>query len=883
MKATFTRFALLIFVCSIWLTACKSAPKGDGAGEAEASTSSDLNWADAKLRAERLSQIHYNLAIELDDKKDHFNGRSVIVFDLKHIRAPLRVDFSEDGTVEKITINGQDFPASLKRQYWITLPAHALKVGTNQVEVQYTHKYSRRGRGLHRFQDPMTKDVFLYTQFEVADAQRFMPCFDQPDLRATLNLRVLAPRRWQVISTTSEVSKKPLSGRPLVEWTFAKTQPIATYLFSLHAGPYRVWKDQFENIPLRLFARPSLAGYVRSNEWFRVTKQGLNFFNSYFGYPYPFGKYDQLLVPEFNSGAMENVGAVTFSERYIPRSVATRRQKRGRAETILHEMAHMWFGDLVTMKWWNDLWLNESFASYMATLAVYEATEFKEIWQDFFVSDKRWAYWSDGLSTTHPIEAEISSVKSAMANFDGITYGKGAATLKQLQAYVGARGFQQGMRTYVKEHAYKNTELKDFIAALQLYSEKDLSHWSERWLRQSGTDRLSAKWECTGDRLKRVQLIVTPSKDARFRPQTVTVGLYGPVQAKMQSIANLVANLEGTTTNIDGDWPCPGMVYPNAKDEGYARVSLDLKTLNWAKANLADLDDLLVRTMLWSDIWQMVRETEMSLSDYVAVTQKQMPLEADATILEMVVDNLDMVFEYWPLHAQAEKNRFAEDLERQFLNRIRSARTGSDTQKFWLDSLIDLASTRVGLDALAAWAASGRVNKSLSVDLDRHWKIVRRLARYQHPQLNTQLANVKKLDRSDRGVRESMAVEAIQPVLSIKRKWVDILKQPQPTISLAEARSVLGSLFPFEQFQLAQGFRDEFFQYLDENKNSDNVELIVSVAAGLSPLHCDEDSFKKVRSYVEEKTPMAPSLLKNIKMQLDEDERCQKIRAMSAL
>ncbi|HMN69866.1 MAG TPA: M1 family aminopeptidase, partial [Bdellovibrionales bacterium] len=519
---------LLPLILSLWLfTGCQS-PNLDHArapADQAAAGTSDLSWAEAKARGSRVTRPRYILNVKLNETEKTFSGASEIRFNLNDPSKPLRVDFFE-GQVAKMQLNGKPLAPEAKKPYWIELPPERLVNGENSLTVEYTQEYSTQGQGLHRAVDPETKQVFLYSQFETFDANRFMPCFDQPDMRAALTMTVEAPEKWEVVTATRETKITRDARAKTRTWSFPQTPEISTYLFSLHAGPYKVWTDKFEDIPLRLFARPSQAKYLRAKEFFTYTKKGLKFFNAYFDFKYPFKKYDQLVVPEFNAGAMENVAAVTFSERFLWRSEPTRQQLQGLSSVILHEMAHMWFGDIVTMKWWNDLWLNESFATYMAALANTESNDFPEEWQDFFASDKAWAYWEDALVTTHPIEAPVNTVKEAFATFDGITYGKGAAVLKQLNAYVTPQAFRAGIRKYIQRYAYKNADLNDFIAALQGETKRDLSLWAERWLRQSGTDKIAARWSCAGDRLTAVELIVTPTPGAKFRPQTVNVGLF---------------------------------------------------------------------------------------------------------------------------------------------------------------------------------------------------------------------------------------------------------------------------------------------------------------------------------------------------------------------
>jgi aminopeptidase N len=371
-------------------------------------------------------------------------------------------------------MNGNPAPVE-KNSTYLLLPAAFLIRGPNLIKISFRTKMVTNGMGLHRFVDPADGAIYIHTQFEAFAAHKFMPCFDQPDLKSSLQLQVSAPKSWTLISTTREIRIEPRGDFRL--WTFPETPAISTYLFSLHGGPFTVWQDSFQGIPLRLFARPSLAKYVHPGLWFRLTKQGLGFYNKFFSYRYPFQKYDQILAPEFSAGAMENVGAVTFSERFIHRGKLTRENEMSLADVLLHEMAHMWFGDLVTMRWWNDLWLNESFATYMSALTTSEATKYSEAWRDFFEM-KGWAYYQDQLSTTHPIEGHVADTNDAFSSFDGITYAKGASVLKQMSRWLGAETFQKGVQFYMKTFAFKNTSLPDFIESLQKFSERDFRTWS---------------------------------------------------------------------------------------------------------------------------------------------------------------------------------------------------------------------------------------------------------------------------------------------------------------------------------------------------------------------------------------------------------------------
>ncbi|XQW83992.1 M1 family metallopeptidase [Thalassotalea piscium] len=437
----------------------------------------------AQMRSKQVSDISYNLQVKIGNKSEVFSGTTDINFTLADDNQnDLTIDF-DSGNVESVLVNGK--PASFNYEQWfITIPKDELNTGKNTIKISYQRPYATDGSGLHRFVDPENGEVYLYTDFEPYDANKLFPHFDQPDLKATYTMQVTAPKHWQIISSTRETSIKEMGENKL--WSFPTSAKFSSYVFSLHAGNYAVWEDSFEDIPLRVFARQSLAKYINTEEWFTPTKQSFGFYNKYFDVKYPFGKYDQVVAPDFNAGAMENVAAVTFSETYISRGEKSTQAKMSLANVIAHEMAHMWFGDLVTMRWWNGLWLNESFATYMANLAVEKASDFENLWDVFYSGTKQWAYSSDDSVNTHAIELPVPSTGDAMSNFDGITYGKGASVLKQLPYYLGEENFRLGVSNYLKKFSYKNTDLDDFIGELGKAAGKDMSEWTQDWLYNAG-------------------------------------------------------------------------------------------------------------------------------------------------------------------------------------------------------------------------------------------------------------------------------------------------------------------------------------------------------------------------------------------------------------
>lgn len=858
-------------------------------------TSSDLTLAAAEERSQRLSQVSYELEVDLLSATSHeldaqYSAKQIIAFELSRVDRDLRIDFFE-GSVNSITANSQAVANTAKQTYFITIPATVLKLGQNRIEISYAQKFSRTGQGLHRFRDPVDGNVYLYTQFETYEANRFMPCFDQPDLRSTLTMKVLAPADWTVVTATKEKSRGPGSKPNSHLWSFPTTATLPTYLFSLHAGPYASFSDNSTSVPLRLFVRQSMKTLVRPKDWFTFSKQGIRFYETFFAQKYPFGKLDQLVVPEFNAGGMENAGAITYGEWTLPRSEPTRRMRRNLAGLVLHEIAHMWFGDLVTMAWWNDLWLNESFATYMSSLAMAEATEFKEGWQAFAAGVKSGAYAQDAMSTTHPIEAKIESVKQAESNFDGITYNKGASVIKQLAFYVTHDSFRRGLRDYFKKHRFGNTKLTDFVAAIQGHTKKNLGLWADRWLRQSGTDRISTEWMCDGDRLHSIQVNLETLSGRQFRPQSIEIGLYklSHGRAALSDKVRVDYERDGAV-EATGNWKCPDFIYANQNDHGYINTVLDKRSVEFITRHISKISDATTRAMVWNDLWRMVRETELPLKSYVAVLRSGLSTEKDELILQQVVSTLagrgvSSVRNYWPTDEKShiELITFVAEMEKEFLSRIARSRSGSDEEKFWYDSLTKIAQTRPTLDHLVKLYENGKISTAFPLDLDRKWEIAALLSRYQHPQADAILKTMQTADTTDRGIRAALSVQAVGPDFERKKSWIKEFQTLESKRPLQEVQAVMYALFPPEQARLRLRFDSTFYEFFAKYRNTEDQYRAGTFMSGLLPLACEKEPAQRLKKALSRYEDANPALKKNLLMSLDEDERCQRVRAHSGI
>jgi aminopeptidase N len=511
----------------------------------------NLTRVEAQERASHISVESYAVDLDVTQGPTTFRSRTTVSFTAR-AGSETFID-AITHTVHRITLNGVDVPVAAADGIRISLTNLA---ATNVLEVDADFSYTNTGEGLHRFVDPVDDEVYLYTQFEVPDSRRVFAVFEQPDLKATFQFTVTAPAAWHVVSNMSTPTPTP-GEKGAATWAFAPTPRISSYITALVAGPYVVERSELTSssgrvIPLGVFCRASLAEYLDADYIFEKTRQGFEFYEDKFDVPYPFEKYDQLFVPEFNAGAMENAGCITFTEAYVFRSKVTNAMRERRVVTILHELAHMWFGDLVTMRWWNDLWLNESFAEYASTLATAEATEWKEAWTTFAAMEKSWAYRQDQLPSTHPIVAEIRDLDDVQVNFDGITYAKGGSVLKQLGAWVGQDQFLAGVSNYFKKHAWGNTELSDLMVELEATSGRDLSEWTKLWLETAGVNTLRTHVTCATDGTIESFAIeqTAPAEWPTIRPHRMAIGFYDLEGGSVKRTHRIELDVDGIRTEV---------------------------------------------------------------------------------------------------------------------------------------------------------------------------------------------------------------------------------------------------------------------------------------------------------------------------------------------
>jgi len=797
----------------------------------------------ATQRKSRIGGIHYELFFDIASSDDFFSGRSLMSFGLSDAGSPLTIDFS-GADIDRMVVNGREVGADYNG-FFITLPAEALITGDNVVEVEYRHGYDKDGTGLHRFTDPEDGRTYMYTYLWPYYANRLFPSFDQPNLKATFDLEVKAPSDWTVISTAN--GKVSASDGQVSTWTFATTPKMSTYIFSLHAGPYEVWGDMAGDIPIRLFARQSLAEYVAAEEWLDVTRKGLEFYGRYFGIPYPFGKYDQLIVPDFNIGAMENIAAVTFNENYyVQRKPSDRFEREDRASTILHEMAHMWFGDLVTKDWWNGLWLNESFATLMANISLVETTEFTDAWHRFFTDNKRAAYRKDSRVTTHPIEVPVDSTADFFSVFDAITYQKGSSVLKQLAHYVGYENFRTGVSDYLKQHAYGNTTLQDFIDAQSAASGRDLDDWSRQWLYQAGFNELAAHFTCTDGRITELAITQTaPAEHPQLRQHRVDVALYMLDGDKLSMGPVFDVEVSGAETTVDAaaGAGCPAFVFPNHDDWGYARVVLDQAAIDAVKGRIQQFEEPLTRSMVLASLYDMAQAGRMPLGDFVALAARQMRQEPNILVLAQlthsIAASIDLLYRLRPESAPVLADvldGIADDSWHLVM-----AEPDPDRASLWFDLLLASASGPAAQEHLRSLLQDKVSLPAVQLSEDLRWRILISLSALGAADDGQLLNAERERDPSDQGQKYAIAADAARPEAFVKEYWLRQLTVPGTDFGLARQRYAIHGLFPANQTGLQAGQLDFILGSLPALSGRDPY-FISSYVSGLLQPVCTAES-----------------------------------------
>ncbi|MBA2463723.1 MAG: aminopeptidase N [Nocardioidaceae bacterium] len=747
----------------------------------------NLTRDEAAARAELLHVESYSVDLDLTTGSETFGSTTVLRFQARS-GAETFVDLV-GASIHELSLNGVALdPDEVYADSRVTLRALAEH---NELRVVADMRYSHTGEGLHRFVDPADDRVYLYSQCEVADARRIYATFEQPDLKSVFTFTVKAPAHWKVISNSP--TPAPLDGDDgTAVWTFPTTECISTYVTAIVAGEYHEVLDvhvgKHGDIPLGHYCRQSIVPYLDVDELVQITKQGFEFFEVAFEFPYPFHKYDQLYVPEFNNGAMENVGCVTLRDEYLPRGQHAGWFYEQRANTILHEMAHMWFGDLVTMKWWDDLWLNESFAEWAATHAAVSTTAYPEAWTGFANNRKNWAYRQDQLPTTHPIAADNHDLEQVEVNFDGITYAKGASVLKQLVAYVGLEQFLAGLRSYFQAHAFGNSEFSDLLGALEATSGRDLDAWAADWLQTSGVNTLATEFDLAEDG-SYASFSVRQSADEAFptlRPHRIVIALYDDLDGRLVRRTFVETDVVGDLTEVPElvGVRQPDLLLLNDRDLTYAKIRLDRRSLTTVRESIRTLEDSLARALCWSAAWDMTRDAEMAAGDFVAMVLGGLADETDDTAVKQL-----------PVYVQIAIEQFAHPTNREALRStweqgmraiLEEAEPGSDHQLTFMKVFAGTTGKRIppssytgagrspeAMAFMAGLVEGSTTLEGLTVDTDMRWTMLTALAStgyVDRARIEAELAEDNTISGQEKG---AAAIAALPDPDSKEHSWLE--------------------------------------------------------------------------------------------------------------
>jgi aminopeptidase N len=742
-------------------------------------TSDNLTEAEAAERADLIGDLSYHVELTLSDDPaaSTFLSSTRIGFWCRREETEtfLNLTVGEPGRLREVRINGRTDVDAVEGYDGARIPLSGFPTGSVTLEVIADCAYERVGVGLHRVVDPTDSQVYLYTHLEPFDAHKVFACFDQPDLKGPFVVAVRAPIAWEVCGNGRVLSVND-HGDGSRTWHFNSTPPLPTYLMAVAAGDFRVLEAHHRGIRLGLYARRSLAPQLeeQAGELFEITRQGLDFFTEEFALAYPFDEYNQLFVPEFNMGAMENPGCITFNEMYVFRSRATELQRARRAEVIVHEMAHVCgFGDVATMRWWGDLWLNETFATYMANKALVTATAFTNAWVDFANTMKSAAARQDQLPSTHPVSTPCADTNEVRQNFDGITYQKGAAVLKQLVAWVGDGAFTTGVREYFRRYRWGNAGLHEFLACIETASGRDLGAWSAEWLRTAGMNTLRPHLEVSDGRLGSLVIEQSSAPDhPTLRSHHVRVGLYRLDEGRLIRHRQVDVEVRGEHTEVAelrGE-QIPDLTLVNDEDLTFAKLRFDPVSMRTLLHHLGGLADPLPRSLCWAALWDMTRDAELPTRDFVDAVLHHARVEDEVTVLERLLSQALAAIDQFGDPANRETARAG--VAGVAWDQLVGAEPGSDVQLTWARAHIAAADSDAALDRLERLLDGAESVPGLAVDNDLRWMIVGRLAcrgRNAGPRIEAQLAT----DDTDFGRRRAAACRAAQPDADAKRAAFD--------------------------------------------------------------------------------------------------------------
>ncbi|MFT4148210.1 MAG: aminopeptidase N [Micrococcaceae bacterium] len=840
----------------------------------------NLTRQEAQERAEIVTKVHsYDVNLDLTQGDKTFLSDTTVKFSALPGKSTF-IDAITD-KVHSVTLNGKELNVDkvVEDNVRILLPKLEKE---NELHVVGDFIYTHSGEGLHRAVDPADNEVYVYTQFEVPDSRRMYTVFEQPDLKSQFTFTAIVPDHWKVISNAPTPKAKKL-GDGKAKWSFAQTQIMSSYVTALVAGPYQSTHDELtsssgKTIPLSIYARKSMFGYIDTAHLFKITKQGFAFYEKNFKTPYPFESYDQVFVPDFNAGAMENAGCVTYRDDYVFRSKVSDAVLERRDLTFLHELAHMWFGDLVTMRWWNDLWLNESFAEFMSTFCSVHGTQWEEAWTTFSIMEKTWAYRQDQLSSTHPIMAEIRDLDDIQVNFDGITYAKGASVLKQLVAWVGLDEFMAGIVEYFKKHAWGNTELPDLMTELEKASSRNLDEWTKKWLETAGVNILSPVVKTDGKKITSFTIEQSNEEYCEtLRPHRIGLGFYNLKGDKVIRDEYFEGDVDGKSIEIDEvvGKNRPNFILLNDKDFAYAKIFFDDESMKFIEDNIAKFEDSLARAVIWSNVWEMVRSQKFSSLKFIDMFIENISTEDQSNILMILLRQVSTAVDFYVPEDKIKETR-AKVADALF-KLMHDAEPGSDAQFQFAQNFISYAESDKHLAYIKDLRSGKEKLEGLNIDTDLDWSLLFALIAGGAAGEKDIVAAAEKDKTTLGNAKEAYARAAIPTAKAKKAAWKELTENEDLSNTMLEYTG--GGFARANDIELLKPYIDPYFEIIKdiwENRSHEIGQYIIDLGYPASAV--SKETLAKTDAWLKANTDAPAGLIRHIQEARDSMARALKVR-----
>ena len=816
----------LLGVMSLFISACQSTatPKQDPV----INQSHSISAQQALQRTKRISDLDYQLNLTLTHPRE-FSGNAIISFNLSDTEQPLALDFNQ-ANVTSFTINGSKVYPNYDGKR-LSISAALLSSGRNQISLQFHKPYSHTEQGLIQYTDPADGNIYLYSHFLPSSAQMMVPQFDQPDLKAIYHLTVTAPNDWTVISAST--SNAQIKGELVTQWQFKATKPISPHSFSLHAGPYKQWQAILNELPITLYARQSIANQVDSTLWLEQTRHAIVFYQEQLGVPYPFSKYDQLLVPKLPQNMMANAAISTFEESML--------EKEQVHFLVSRALAEQWFSNLVTLRWWDDLWLSQSLATFMANKALAAEPNAPANYQD-----KYSFYQIDERDNSQPIETAVTSSQQLDEGVKPNTIKKGVALLNQLNFLLGDKAFNKGLNQYLNQYQFSSANLHEFMASLSASAKRPLDNWATDWFYRSGANRIEVQYQCSNNRISQFSLHQDPSKgNSVLREQKVKLGLFTIGRQALHPNLISTVTYDGKTTNIKRlqGIRCPDLVFPNYQDFGYVRVKLDPRSLETALIHLHKIEDPQLRLMLWQTLWNGVLEGELALNRFLGSVLINAPSEQDPVVLNQLLDKLKQakaLLEQMSPNQQSYSQKALLALEQMSL-RLTMTQTHAKTKALWFDAYINFATSHNAKQHLAALLSGTEKLNGINLDQKQRWAMIIHLNRYDHAGAQQLLLKEKQADKSTIADKYAMSAEVVQPKATQKRQWFERVQQhsaDSDPLMLDKLTLVMRQLYPSEQKALSQATAEQRLAELIEVDKRNSPDFMRVYTQYLLPMNC---------------------------------------------